>query len=569
MKRYLSVCLMASSMLVAASAYAAPVFMLQFGSFESREEAETKLNDLKVKHAGVLSRLQLGVREVKLPPDNITSYRTQAGPLATRADAQSVCSQLASNGDECYVVETAMETSPGLAPSTQVAAAAPAAIPPVPAPVAAPAPMPAAVPPVPPAPMPPLPSVTPAPMAAMAPSGAMAVRDPQNVAAINSVTAPALVESSGMTSADTAADMDRALAKAAAKQPTLQAQPSPFNDSAVGESPATTATHIAEDNARTGQTDTTPKPPARSLWDRLFGSDDDTVKTAAVAAPVAVSADDEMRAAPPIEPVTTVPSPAPVAAAAPAPMLMPPPHVAVVAAQPIPQPMPVAPAPQPMATPPAPQPVMAPPAAAPVAVASPVMTAPVMTQAASFPLPPPPAPLVGHDAPTAVPMPMAAAPGSVHVEEAKRVPLSQAPMPQPMPVTATPLAPPAAMPTAAAPALPAMLSPSATIGQKTLWAEVGSFPDNQSALAYWEQYRRTNPDFPVVRVRVASSVMQQRHGNGDVNLRIGPFSRESTIEHLCETMPNQDETLRCGPVTDMGVASAPQPGTLPASRYAH
>ena len=417
----------------------------------------------------------------------------------------------------------------------------------------------------------------------------VAPRDPANVAAINSVMVPSniggasasAVNSPAINTAPSAAvaggtdmnaQLDRALTNAAQHQPTnvqIVAQPSPFNDSAVGESPATTATHIAEDEARQNQA-AAPKKPARSLWDRLFGSDDNTAKTAATAAPaVTIVPVDDMHAAPPIEPVQAMPQPAPL----PTPVAVSPQSAVGAVTVASAQPMPV---PQSVYVPPVvtsvPAPVMA--AAAPQPTApAPVTSVPIITQAQPFPLPPPPEPLIGHDprpplaASTAVPI---TAPGNVQVEEAKRVPLTQGTVPPPMPVAAAPLpAPNAAMP-AAAPVstIPAMLSPSSTIGEKTLWAEVGSFPDNQTALAYWEQYRRSNPDFPVVRVRVASSVQAQRHGNG-VNLRIGPFSHESTVSHLCETMPNPNDDLRCGVVTDMGVASAMQPqGTLPASRYA-
>lgn len=138
-----SLLLVAACSLIATSAAAAPVFLLQFGSFEERTEAEARLSQLKTKHAGVFAKLDTGVREVTLPPDNLKVYRTQAGPLPTRADAQSVCSQLASNGDECYVVETAMVASAGTpAPAAAPVAPAPATMKTAaaPAPTAAPTP---------------------------------------------------------------------------------------------------------------------------------------------------------------------------------------------------------------------------------------------------------------------------------------------------------------------------------------------------------------------------------------------------------------------------------------------
>lgn len=144
-----SACLLGVST-YALSAYAnAPVVMLQFGSFESQAEAQTKLNEVKTKHAGILSDMPSMVREVQIRP-GLTVFRTQAGPLAGRPQAQSICAQLASAGDrECYIVETALpqtapattqvaQTAPALAPSTTpatpavtaptVALAAPAAL---------------------------------------------------------------------------------------------------------------------------------------------------------------------------------------------------------------------------------------------------------------------------------------------------------------------------------------------------------------------------------------------------------------------------------------------------------
>lgn len=591
MKRTLSVLLLAGSALASVAAHAAPVFMLQFGSFESREEADEKLNALRSKHAGMLSRMDIGVREVTLPPDNLTVYRTQAGPLATRADAQSVCSQLASNGDECYVVETAM-MQPLTPPATQVAKAEPAPAPapaatPAPAPVPAPsmqASAPPAMPPVPslkaaalaPAPVPaapaPLPAATPvvtaapATVAAMAPAPAipqvptarLTSRDPQNIAAINNVTAANEPVHIPVDPQAEAMHRELAAAAQAKNSPELKPQPSPFAASAVGVSPATTSAELtAEESARK----------SRSLWDRLFGSDDE-----AKPAPKQIA---EAPVAAPVEPVVMADT---------APLLPPP---ALVTTMP---PVPVTTSPAvPMATAPAaPLPAPTPIVSAQAQPVQPVIPAStVITQAEPFPLPPPPAPLTGMSratpAPTvntiAAPMPITAqtnmpapAPvlavasdGTVRVEEAQRVPLTQASVPT------VPLAPPPAIgmqPSPVMPALPPQLSPSATIGQKTLWAQIGSFPDQQAALAFWDQYRRTHPDFPVVRVRVTSPLMAAQRGIPQMNLRVGPFAREGFINNLCGNVKKQG--LDCGAIVDMGVSGGAggSRGKLPQSRYA-
>ncbi len=89
-------------------ALAASQTMLQFGSFETRDEAEKRLSEVTSKHSAEIGKLTASIREVKLPPDNLTVYRTQAGPVADRAAAQTICAQLANTGDECYIVQTAM-----------------------------------------------------------------------------------------------------------------------------------------------------------------------------------------------------------------------------------------------------------------------------------------------------------------------------------------------------------------------------------------------------------------------------------------------------------------------------
>jgi hypothetical protein len=153
--------------------------------------------------------------------------------------------------------------------------------------------------------------------------------------------------------------------------------------------------------------------------------------------------------------------------------------------------------------------------------------------------------------------------GNVQVEEARRVPLSMdtAPAPAAVPAYPVPIAPPVS------------LSPSATLGQKTIWAEIGYFPDMQTALAYWAVYRQGHPDFPVVRTRVSAPL---RMSTGPVTLRVGPFAQEKVVNILCSSLaaPNADGSnpsanLRCGRVMDMGVAATTTPGTgyLPDSRY--
>lgn len=549
MKNRVTFLMLAATTLLSSPVWAAPVVMLQFGSFETREEAEEKLNALKSKHAGVLSPMQSGIREVTLPPDNLTVYRTQAGPLPSRAAAQSICSQLASNGEDCYVVETAMAPSFSPAPAVAAAAVAPTTDKPM---VASAAPAPA---PMPPATVAPMPSALtnapvnsgPAPMTSLS---AVPARDPGNMAAINRVTAaPAPAAAPvAMASAPVSNEMQKAMDAAAAEQNKAEAD----------------VKNLAE----------APTPPDAkkegTFWSRLNPFSDDEAPANASPKPAPAP----MPVAAPVAPVEEKPMPAPVMASAPAPTPAPAP-VAMAAA-------PAAPmmaAPTPVAAdamlPPPPAPLVGRGAVADTTSASlrtPSMPAPVIVPQATGSMPQvaantAPAPLV-------VPPPGTLQPanGNVRVGEAQRVPLSQATVP-----VAAPRVP--AAPAAMLPGSPSVsLRPSATLGQKTLWAQVGSFNDAQTALSYWDNFRRTHPDFPVVRVRVSSSFAALQRGTTTVNLRVGPFLRDTSVRTLCATIAkdqddrdvDSDLRVQCGGIVDTGIAASvagPRNGYLNGSRY--
>lgn len=493
-------------MLVSAPATAGSATFLQFGSFESRSEAEARLNQVKQKNAALIGAMDVTIREVKLPPDNITVYRTQAGPVASKTSAQSICSQLAAQGDECYVVQTAMVDVPA---STSAALAATGEA--LGAPVAAKT-------------VDSLTAKLPNPDATLnadlaRPFSAQAsARDPRAVTALASVGA-------GTTTLATPGEVPLA-------QPSLA--PLAGADAAVA-APATNASpqlqaaldQAVVDEAALKQAVAPPPASEPSFWSRLnpFSS----------ATPKATPAADVAALAPPQSPIATpavtIEAPAAVASVPLAP-LQPTESTAV--------------------------------AAEPVTLAAASLSAPPLQ------LPPPPAPLKGFNtADAAAPTPestgniaarpLPAGPGSVKVEEAKRVPLTQNTLPS-------------AGTAQSASAL--SLSPSATLGQKTLWAQIGPFADTQEALAFWEQYRQLHPDFPVVRVRVTASLLAQWRGNTKQWLRVGPFAREGFISSLCASLADsQDEALRentkCGRVIDLGVASSGtrQIGYLPGSRY--
>lgn len=697
MKQRASIFLLAS-LLMAGNALAAPVFMLQFGSFESREEADSKLVQLQAKHSGVLAGKDSGIREVSLPPDNLTVYRTQAGPFSTRGEAQSVCAQLASNGDECYVVETAM--APQLSPaSTAVAATAPTdgkgaqdraaamATASTPAPTRERADAPAGQ----------APSAAPgtSKSTAKAPAAAAAtaasepplnvpavtrwapttLRDPQNTAMISRITAsnPTAAQAAAPGSASPTPEAPRATASRDAK-PAAEAEPSFVGGAGMAASPPSPSLQQALDDAAAEQRAMAPTPPGAkeegSFWARLnpFAEEAPSPAAAAPASaprtePAPVEARDAGAKFPPPTPETVrraqeeqareqqqalakqaeaaaqaqdipaprltpmadakappappvpAPSAAPAAAAVPGskPMLaaapaMPPQAVPAAAAIPparvnaepanraasaaVPQPVPTPPPPAP--TPPPPAPTAALTAASSSAPPNPPTR--VIAQAEPLPLPPPPAPLMGRGAvagaapammatapmagapapvtppmatgnvpspvivppPTNMPFQAQAGNANVRVGEAQRVPLSQTMQPPP---------PPAMGMMQPAPAM--ALSPSATLGEKTIWAQIGPFADAQTALAYWEQYRSTHPDFPVVRVRVTNNYMALQRGQSQVTLRVGPVMKGAAITNLCQSLP-EEPRVQCGRVVDMGIATqlgGPRNGMLPGSRY--
>ena len=508
---------LAATTLLATPAIAASLTMLQFGSFETREEAQKRLDEVKSKHAAQVGTLPSSIREVKLPPDNLTVYRTQAGPVANRAAAQSICAQMASSGDECYIVQTAMVA----ASDVPVAAAAP-----ITAPVA---------------------SVlnnakaeTAAAVDANAPDltsklstlqQTLPARDVSNREALSSVSVPSLE------------------VPAVAAAPVVAAEPSPEMKAALDKAIADEAV-VHDSLSKATAMDTTPKA-ERGFWARLnpFSSSSPAPAKPAAVIPESKAAPVEAVTSAAIEPVV-----------APLPEVSTPAVVAKVEPQPLPQPTPVAPVvsvaplptiltqPEPMRLPPPPAPLraqdreqlaMAQTAARPVPVTTGSITpvAPVI----------PTAPVVAAVAPAA---------GTVNVEEAKRVPVTEtavAPVLSRPPVMMQPLQP----------AVP--LNPSATNGMKTVWAQVGPFADNASAMNFWNSYRQTHPDFPVVRVRVTSPLQQANQSW----LRVGPVTRAAFVNNLCSNMP-KDSGLRCGTVTDLGISSSPQaakPGLLSGARY--
>jgi cell division septation protein DedD len=93
-------------------AAAQTVFMVQLGSFKSSDEAKTQWDKLTKTFPDLFQPLTYAPTEVMLPPDDFVYHRTQAGPIATREEADNICDRVVAGGFECYVVETAMFTAP-------------------------------------------------------------------------------------------------------------------------------------------------------------------------------------------------------------------------------------------------------------------------------------------------------------------------------------------------------------------------------------------------------------------------------------------------------------------------
>jgi hypothetical protein len=111
------------------SVQAQTVFMVQLGTFENQKAAQARWQDLSGKFPDVFSNLRYTPDEFVRHPDASVSYRTQAGPIASREEAESICAIVAQgNGGECYVAETAMFSGED-AEVTTAAVAAPQAVP--------------------------------------------------------------------------------------------------------------------------------------------------------------------------------------------------------------------------------------------------------------------------------------------------------------------------------------------------------------------------------------------------------------------------------------------------------
>ncbi|MBN8543730.1 MAG: SPOR domain-containing protein [Alphaproteobacteria bacterium] len=530
------------------------VFMLQFGSFETKQEADAKIKAIGDKHAGMLAKYPAVIREITMPPDNLTVYRTQAGPAKTREDAQSVCAQLASQGDECYVVETAM-VIPGTAPAVQQAGIVPAVE---------------------------------DEKTIHTDSKPIPARDPENIKTIEKVISPVAEESKTamLKTMDEAANAPRLI-------PQPNAAPIPAPKRAQQEED--------DDDSFWSWLDSDDDEDEKDAWAmRKLEADAIAQKEAAArrAAPVDDVATQDMAALAPPAPIAPA---APPAEAAPQPLTPPVAESAPLAAPPIEAAAP--PASNPFSPPP---PVLAPESSQPFqqqAAPLPIPPADAQLGNQGLRLPPPPPPTEaareqmarGEMAPAPAapfasgPAPVLAAPestgsivtselpaapfkkqGEVQVGEAKRVPLSETKKQEPVEQAASTVVgvnepPQVAENVPPPPPATPITPPSSAMPQKTLWAHIHYFPDQQAALSFWDAYRRAHPDFPVVRVRTTSSLVARQQGDMRVSLRIGPFAQQGFINILCHSVQEKNENVECGAITDMGASAST---FAPRDRYA-
>lgn len=127
---------------MATNAKAGTVFTVQLGSFESEKEARAHWSKLQHRFPDLFEPLNYASAKVQLPPDDFVYFRTQAGPIANRSDADGICRRLVVKGFECYVAETAMFMADGdnvaeEAPDTSSEVASAPPPPPAPVPAAA------------------------------------------------------------------------------------------------------------------------------------------------------------------------------------------------------------------------------------------------------------------------------------------------------------------------------------------------------------------------------------------------------------------------------------------------
>ncbi|MCC7260712.1 MAG: ankyrin repeat domain-containing protein [Alphaproteobacteria bacterium] len=95
----------------------APAYLLQLGTHTDAEEATARWKSLTAAHGKSLKGLSLVLSEVRLQAGN-SFYRTQAGYLSDKAEAQKICTALYNDGVDCFVVESGLASDRSIQPDT-------------------------------------------------------------------------------------------------------------------------------------------------------------------------------------------------------------------------------------------------------------------------------------------------------------------------------------------------------------------------------------------------------------------------------------------------------------------
>lgn len=133
----------------------------------------------------------------------------------------------------------------------------------------------------------------------------------------------------------------------------------------------------------------------------------------------------------------------------------------------------------------------------------------------------------------------------VNVSEAIRVPLSNA--------QNAPASPPPPRIVTREPGVGGY--PSYNPNFRTLWAQISYFPDQQTALAFWDDYRYANSESTrAVRVRVTQPYYYSSRNSTRVSLRMGPFASMEDVQNVCAAASSKE--LECSLVKDIGSSAS-------------
>ena len=96
------------AILIISPAEASNVFLAQLGSYQTEKESDLAWNEIKSTMKQEFSALSYQLSALSLPPAGKKIYRLQSGPFTLRNEANSFCDKLRANGQDCFVVESAV-----------------------------------------------------------------------------------------------------------------------------------------------------------------------------------------------------------------------------------------------------------------------------------------------------------------------------------------------------------------------------------------------------------------------------------------------------------------------------